>query len=465
VPGPGVLNTGAALATAWGVNAPVLCLTGQVPSMMIGRGRGQLHELPDQLATLRSLLKWVERIEHPSQASHLTARAFQEMLSGRPGPVALEMPWDQFTASAEITPQDPLPLHPKPQPDPERIAALAKLLNEAKAPMLWVGGGAQHASAEIRALAERINAPVVSFRSGRGIIDDRNPLSMTVASAYKLWPKTDLLVAFGTRLEVPTSRWGALPAGLKLARIDIDPVEMRRLRADVPIVADSADAARALTAVIEPRNEPARAEAIAQAKADAAEAIQKVQPQMSFLNVIRDVLPENGIFCDEMTQVGYVSWFGLPIYAPRTLITSGFSGTLGAGFPTALGVKVAMPDRPVVAVTGDGGFLFGGAELATAVQFGINLVTVLFNNSSYGNVLRDQRRLFQGRDSGSKLRNPDFQTYAKSFGVPSWRVTDADGLRTALREAIATNSPTLIEVMTDITQEYAPWEFIAPGRG
>jgi acetolactate synthase I/II/III large subunit len=465
VPGPGVLNTGAALATAWGVNAPVLCLTGQVPSMMIGRGRGQLHELPDQLATLRSLLKWVERIEHPSQASHLTARAFQEMLSGRPGPVALEMPWDQFTASAEITPQDPLPLHPKPQPDPERIAALAKLLNEAKAPMLWVGGGAQHASAEIRALAERINAPVVSFRSGRGIIDDRNPLSMTVASAYKLWPKTDLLVAFGTRLEVPTSRWGALPAGLKLARIDIDPVEMRRLKADVPIVADSADAAHALTAVVEPRNDPARAEAIAQAKADAAQAIQKVQPQMSFLDVIRDVLPENGIFCDEMTQVGYVSWFGLPIYAPRTLITSGFSGTLGAGFPTALGVKVAMPDRPVVAVTGDGGFLFGGAELATAVQFGINLVTVLFNNSSYGNVLRDQRRLFQGRDSGSKLRNPDFQMYAKSFGVPSWRVTDADGLRTALREAIATNSPTLIEVMTDITQEYAPWEFIAPGRG
>ena len=148
---------------------------------------------------------------------------------------------------------------------------------------------------------------------------------------------------------------------------------------------------------------------------------------------------------------------GLACRYTRTLITSGFSGTLGAGFPTALGVKVAMPDRPVVAVTGDGGFLFGGAELATAMQFGINLVTVLFNNSSYGNVLRGTgRRLFQGRDSGSKLRNPDFQMYAKSFGVPSWRVTDADGLRTALREAIATNnSPTLIEVMTDITQEYA----------
>jgi acetolactate synthase-1/2/3 large subunit len=433
--------------------------------MMIGRGRGQLHELPDQLATLRSLLKWAERIEHPSQASYLVARAFQEMQSGRPGPVALEMPWDQFTATADITPQEKLPRHPNPLPDPDKITAVAKLLNEAKAPMLWVGGGALHASAEIRALAERIGAPVVSFRNGRGIVDDRHPLGLSIAAAYKLWPQTDLLVAFGTRLEVPTSRWGAIPSGLKIARIDIDPAEMRRLKADVAIVADTVDAARALTAVVTPRRDTARAEVIARAKADAAQAIQKVQPQMSFLEAIRDVLPEDGILCDEMTQVGYVSWFGFPLHAPRTLITSGFSGTLGAGFPTALGVKVAMPDRPVVAVTGDGGFLFGGAELATAVQYGINLVTVLFNNSSYGNVLRDQRRLFQGRDSGSMLRNPDFQMYARSFGVPSWRANDADGLRGALQEALAANSPALIEVMTDITQEYAPWEFIAPGRG
>jgi acetolactate synthase-1/2/3 large subunit len=166
-----------------------------------------------------------------------------------------------------------------------------------------------------------------------------------------------------------------------------------------------------------------------------------------------------------MTQVGYVSWFGFPFHAPRTLITSGFSGTLGAGFPTALGVKVGQPDRPVVAVTGDGGFLFGGSELATAVQHGINLVTVLFNNGAYGNVLRDQRKLFDGRDSGSVLRNPDFQTYAKAFGVPSWRVSDAAGLRVALTEALAANSPALVEVITDIGKEFAPWEFIAPGRG
>jgi acetolactate synthase I/II/III large subunit len=130
----------------------------------------------------------------------------------------------------------------------------------------------------------------------------------------------------------------------------------------------------------------------------------------------------------------------------------------------ALGVKAAHPDRPVVAVTGDGGFLFGANELATAAQHGINLVTVLFNNSAYGNVLRDQRRLFQGRESGASLRNPDFQLYAKSFGVPSWRVTDAPGLRAALKDALGANAPALIEVVTDVTKESSPWEFIVPGR-
>ena len=465
VPGPGVLNTTAALATAWGVNAPVLCLTGQVPSAMIGRLRGQLHELPDQLATLRTLLKHADRIEHPTEAPTKVARAFQEMTSGRRGPVALEIPLDQLPAVAEVTPRDPLPTHPNPVPDPEKIARLAGMMDEARRPMIWVGGGALGASAEIRALAEKTGAPVVSFRGGRGVVDDRHPLGLTIPAGYRLWPGADLLVAFGTRLDVPTARWGGMPAGVKVARIDIDPAEMRRLAVDLGIVADSADAARALAARVGARDDPARAAAIARAKAEVAAEIRSVQPQMSFVEAIREALPEDGIFCDEMTQVGYVSWFGMPFHAPRTLVTSGFSGTLGAGFPTALGVKVACPDRPVVAVTGDGGFLFGGSDLATAVRFGINLVTVLFNNAAYGNVLRDQRRMFDGRHAGAELTNPDFQTYARAFGVRSWRVEDAVGLRGAVKEALAANAPGLIEVMTDITQESEPWRFIAPTRG
>ena len=465
VPGPGVLNTTAALATAWGVNAPVLCITGQVPSTMIGRLRGQLHELPDQLATLRTLLKHADRIEDPTEAPTKVARAFQEMMSGRRGPVSLEMALDQLPATAEVTPQDPLPLHPNPVPDPEKIARLAKMMNEARAPMIWVGGGAQDASAEILALAEKTGAPVVSFRGGRGIVDDRHPLGLTIPAGYLLWPETDLLVAFGTRLDVPTARWGEMPAGVTIARIDIDAAERRRLQVDLGITADSADAARALTEQVLARQDAARAARIAKAKADTAVSIQSVQPQMSYIEAIRDALPEDGILCDEMTQVGYVSWFGFPFHQPRTLVTSGFSGTLGAGFPTALGVKVAWPDRAVVAVSGDGGFLFGGSDLATAVKHGINLVTVVFNNSAYGNVMRDQKRMFDGRDSGSALTNPDFQTYAKAFGVRSWRVTDAGGLKTAVTEALAANAPCLIEVMTDISKETAPWAFIAPARG
>jgi acetolactate synthase-1/2/3 large subunit len=387
------------------------------------------------------------------------------MMSGRRGPASIEMPWDQFAAVADVTPMDPLPPLPNPVPDPERIAALAKLVAGSKAPMIWVGGGAVNAGAEILALAEKIGAPVVSFRGGRGIVDDRHPLGLTVPAALKLWPTTDLLIGIGTRLDVPAGRWGGMPAGTKLGRIDIDPSEMHRVRADVPIVADAADGARALLDAVQPRSGAERAPIIAKAKADAWESLKAVQPQMSYLEVIREVLPENGILCDEMTQVGYVSWFGFPFHEPRTLITSGFSGTLGAGFPTALGVKVGQPNRPVVAVTGDGGFLFGGSDLATAVRHGINLVTILFNNESYGNVLRDQRRLFEGRESGSALSNPDFQTYAKAFGVRSWRVTDAGGLRGALTDALAENAPTLIEVMTDITKESSPWEFIFPGRG
>ncbi|HEX2891045.1 thiamine pyrophosphate-dependent enzyme [Vineibacter terrae] len=464
VPGPGVMNTMGALTTAWGMNAPVMCITGQVPSAMIGRGRGQLHEMPDQLATLKTLLKFAERIEHPTDAPQVMARAFQAMVSGRPGPVAIEMPWDMFSASADVDPVEPLGRRVNPAPDAQKIAALAKLVDGAKTPMIWVGGGAAEAGPEILALAERIGAPVVSFRAGKGVVDSRHELSLNTVGGFQLWDKTDLLIGIGTRLDVPTARWTPAPAGLKLARIDIDPAEHRRLAVDVAIVADAADGARALTAAVTRRENAAWRDAVAAAKAAALAAIEKAQPQYSFVEAIRDVLPDDGIVVDEVTQVAYIAWYGYPVHRPRTLITSGFSGTLGYGFPTALGVKVANPDRPVVSITGDGGFLFGGSDLATAVQFGINLVTVVVNNAAYGNVLRDQQRLYDGRHAGAELTNPDFLAYARAFGVAAWRVETADALRGALREALAGDGPALIEVVSDITKDYPPYEFHQPRR-
>ena len=214
VPGPGVMNTMGALTTAWGVNAPIMCITGQVPSAMIGRGRGQLHEMPDQLATLKTLLKFAERIEHPTEAPQVMARAFQAMTSGRPGPVAVEMPWDMFPAIADVTPMDPLGKRANPLPDPDKIAALARLVDAAKAPMIWVGGGAVDAGPEILALAEKIGAPVVSFRMGKGVVDSRHPLSLNTIGGFELWDKnTDLLIGIGTRLDVPIARWVPAPAG------------------------------------------------------------------------------------------------------------------------------------------------------------------------------------------------------------------------------------------------------------
>ncbi|AVT77853.1 acetohydroxy acid synthase [Rhodopseudomonas palustris] len=468
VPGPGVLNASAALLTAFGCNEPVMCLTGQVPSAYLGKGRGHLHEMPDQLATLRSFIKWAERIEYPGNAPALVARAFQEMMSGRRGPVALEMPWDVFTQATETGAAQKLDLIAPPAPDPDRVAAAAKLIAASKRPMIFVGAGALEAGDEILELAEMIDAPVVAFRSGRGIVSNRHELGLTFAAAYQLWPQTDLIIGIGTRMELPTTfRWPFRPEGLKSVRIDIDPAEMRRFAPDAAIVSDSKAGARALADAVSKAGiskTKGRRDEIRAATAKTNEAIQAIQPQMSYLKILREVLPDDAIVTDELSQVGFASWYGFPIYRPRTFLTSGYQGTLGSGFPTALGAKVAYPDKPVVAITGDGGFMFGVQELATAVQYNIGVVTLVFDNSAYGNVRRDQVNLFDGRVVASDLVNPDFVKLAESFGVGAARVTSPDHFRPALEKALAAGGPQLIAIDVPRDSEASPWPFIHPAK-
>ncbi|HLX15705.1 MAG TPA: thiamine pyrophosphate-dependent enzyme [Bradyrhizobium sp.] len=468
VPGPGVLNAGAALLTAFGSNEPVLCLTGQVPTQFLGKGRGHLHEMPDQLATLRTFVKWAERIEYPDAAPAAVSRAFQEMLSGRRGPVSLEMPWDVFTQRAEVGPAKPFDHFPAPLPDPDRIKSAATLIADSKTPMIFVGSGAIHARDEILELAELIDAPVVAFRSGRGIVSNAHELGLTFAAAYRLWPKTDLMIGIGTRLELPTmSRWPFRPDGLKSIRIDIDPTEMRRYPPEAAVVADAKAGTSELLAAVRRRGyakTSARRAAIREASAAAFKEIQQVQPQMAYLNILRDVLPSNAIVTDELSQVGFASWYGFPIYEPRTFITSGYQGTLGSGFPTALGAKVAHPDRPVVAITGDGGFMFGVQELATAVQFKIGVVVLVFNNNAYGNVRRDQRERFDGRVVAADLVNPDFVKLAESFGVGAARVASPDAFRSELEKALEAGGPYLIDIEVPRDSEVSPWAFIHPAK-
>lgn len=469
VPGPGVLNASAALLTAFGCNEPVLCVTGQVPTQFLGKGRGHLHEMPDQLATLRTYVKWADRIEYPGNAPTVVARAFQEMMSGRRGPASVEMPWDVFTQRAETAAAQVLEPLPAPPPDPDLVRQAAALIKTSKAPMIFVGSGAIEAGEEILELAEMIDAPVVAFRSGRGIVSNAHELGLTMAAAYKLWPTTDLMIATGTRAELPASgfRWPYQPSGLKSIRIDIDPAEMRRITSDAAIVADAKAGTADLVAAVKKAGYArtrGRREAIREATATAQAEIQRIQPQMAYLNILREVLPANAIVSDELSQVGFASWYGFPVYQPRTFITSGYQGTLGSGFPTALGAKVANPDKPVVAITGDGGFMFGVQELSTAVQFNIGVVTLVFNNNAYGNVRRDQRERFDGRVVASDLVNPDFVKLAESFGVAAARVTAPDQFRAVLEKALAHGGPYLISVEVTRDSEVSPWAFIHPPK-
>lgn len=464
VPGPGFLNTTAALCSAYAANAPVLCITSQIPAAHIGSGAGMLHELPDQLGVIKLLTKWGARIDSPAAVPALMNEAFLQMTSGRQRPVAVEVPWDVLLAKGDVAITPPA-AKPAPAPvDSRAIEEAVALIRSARQPMIMVGSGAMEAGAQVLELAQRIQAPIVSFRSGRGVVSDESPYNLTCAEGYRCWDKTDLLIGIGSRLELQYFRWPSRPANLKIVRIDIDPAELARLKPHAGILADARLATAELNAALkrsglDPRS---REEELVAIKKQVQKDIQEIQPQMGHLRAIRDVLPRDGFFVEEISQVGFASYYGFPVYEPRTFVTCGYQGTLGFGFPTALGVKVGNPDKPVVSITGDGGFMFGVQELAAAVQHDIGLVTVVFNNNAFGNVLRDQRERFSG-PLGSQLRNPDFVKLAESFGATAMQARSPDELRRALERAFAAKGPVVIEVPVPQGSEISPWKYLTPG--
>jgi acetolactate synthase I/II/III large subunit len=468
VPGPGFLNTTAALSTAYANNAPVLAVVGQIPLAMIGRGFGMLHEIPDQLAIMRGLTKWAARIHAPHEAPLLVGEAFRHLRSGRPRPVALECPIDVWSRRAPVKlSQEPEAADEVPV-DPELVDKAAALLGRAARPLLVVGGGALGASAEVRALAEALQAPVVANRMGRGVLDARNPLSVTMAAGQLLWPETDVVLGIGSRLQGPLQVWGTDPR-LTVIRIDADAEEIDRFgKPALGIVGDAASALRALLEALPAHNHarPSRAEEMRAVQEKAEAPLTVLRPQLALLQAIRDALPEDGIFVDELTQIGYVSRIWFPVHHPRTYLSPGYQGTLGWGVATAMGAAVARPGVPVVAITGDGGFMFNVQELASAVQHRIPLVIVLINDGAFGNVQRIQRQSFGNRLIASELRNPDFCRLAESFGVRGLRAHGPEELRPMLGEAIETamgnSTPVLVEVPSGPMPD--PWELIRPRR-
>ncbi len=462
VPGVGFLNASAAMASAYGASTPVLCVTGEVPSEFIGSGMGHLHELPDQLAMMRGVTKWSARIDHPADAERLVDEAFFEMTTGRPRPAALAMPWEVFDQHAAVGPPPEPRAAPPPPVDGNAVDRVAGVLREARAPMIMVGSGAMDAGEEVRALAERLQAPVVSFRGGRGVVSNDHLLSLTCAEGFECWPGTDVVLGIGSRMELHWFRWGHEPQGLRRLLIDVDPSQPTRLKTDDSIVGDAAEATRALIAALEGHRAADRSQQMREVKARTAERIARITPHAQYIGAIRRALPREGIFVEEICQAGFTSYFALPAYGPRTFITCGHQGTLGFGYATALGVKVARPDVPVVAVTGDGGFGFGLQELITAAQYGIGVVCVLFDNGAYGNVWRDQMRLFDGRLLASELSNPDFAALAAACGVQASSATSPGELERAVAAAIESDEPALVVVPVDKRDEVSPWPLLMP---
>ena len=448
VPGPGTLNATAGLATAYALNAKVFCLTGQILSRNIGKGVGDLHEIPHQDEVLRGLTKWNDIALHPSVVGRKVAQAFFEMASGRPRPVALEIPPDVLKLRAEV-PEPPTPWPPvSPPVDAGAIETAGQWLGAAESPMIFVGGGAQGVSAEVGQLAEMLQAPVVAYRTGHGVLDSRHPLSLKTPEAHAFYKATDAVLAIGSHMRTPLQRWGT-DSEMKIIRIDVDSDSMHRIqRPDLPMVARAEDALPPLLDAVDRHNRKraSRAEQMRELKADWAKASAYLEPQRSYLRIIREELGEDGIFVDELTQMGYAARIIMPIYKPRTYFSSGYQGTLGYGFSTALGAKVARPDLPVLSIAGDGGFMFSVGELATAVQHRIPLVTIIFNNDAYGNVRTMQIRDYDERVIATDLVNPDFVKLGESFGANAFRADDEGQLRAAMRYGFASELPTIIEV-------------------
>jgi len=463
IPGPGFLNTTAALATAYACNAPVLALTSQIPQAQIGRGHGFLHETPDQLGIIRRLTKWAERIRTPDDASPLVNEAFRQMRSGRPRPVGLECPIDVWGESADVEYTPTSTVH-GPAVDTNAIARAVTLLRNAEHPVMVVGGGAQHASEAVTRLAELLGSPVIAGQMGFGVLDSRHPLSANLQVGRKLWKSADVVLAVGTRLQPQQMGWG-LDENIDVIRIDIDPDEIERFRK--PAVSIRADSLDALTALLRELQNATFAgngqeDAVRESRAAFAGEAAALEPQFTYLRALRAAIPERGILVDEVTQMGHAARFGYPVYHPRTFISPGYQGTLGWGLATAIGVKVARPEVPVVSMSGDGGFMFNVAELATMMQHRVAVVAVVFDDGGYGNVRRSQELRFGNRVHISNLTNPDFVKLTESFGIKARTVESPVELQRVLAAAVSIDEPALIHVPVGPMPD--PWRFVDQPR-
>lgn len=464
VPGPGLLNAGAALSTAYACRSPVLGLIGQIRSDMIGAQRGELHELTDQSAIVEGLSRWNALVLTPSSAGSSVAMATDALTNGLARPAVVELPPDILAAPACGQKDEQSPLEPAVRPHATRaeIDKAVAILREARAPLIAVGRGAIHAATQVAELAHRLGSPVMSEGRARGILPDSDPLSVGMLAGRVLWQEADVVVLIGGRARHAMHNW-KLRADQKLIQIDIDRSTVGSVySAAAGLNGDSVEILDMLLPAIDWRvDHPERAALLAARKAQAqADFRERLAPQMEWIDALRAALPDDGVMVTEYTQIGYVAAAAFPVERPGTLITPGYQGTLGFGFATALGAKVALPDREVISINGDGGFLFTATELATAVRHRIGVIAIVFNDGYFTNVRRMQEEQHGGRVLATDLHNPDFVSFARSFGAQACRAETPQALAEAIVASRGRDVPTLIEVPMPSVPD--PWPLLRP---
>lgn len=462
VPGPGLLNAMAGLSTAYACSAPVLCFAGQTPSGTIDRGLGLLHEINNQLEIVKAVVTWSGRAEAAEDIPQLVADAVTEMMTGRTRPVEIEVSPDVLAAKCEEPAKFAVANPARPTVQAGDIDLAATLLSEAERPLIIAGGGINRslAAEPLTALAERLGAPVIMTTNGKGSISARSPLAYDAPAIRHLLPAADVIFAVGTRFaKRDGSRWD-LTTDQVLIKSDIDEAEVSLgIVPDLPLVGDAREVLDGILELLPVSQSPSTGWGdLSQSKKGLLEEIHSFQPQAAFGEAIRRALPDDAIVIDGMNQVGYWSRIGFPVYQPRTFISPGYQGTLGFELPTGLGAKVAAPERPVVVIAGDGGFMFNIGELATAVQHDLAVVTILFNDNAYGNVLRTQDEEYGGRRIASALHNPDFARIADDFGAIGLKARSPEEIERSLRYALGESRPSVIEV--PVAGMSNPWALI-----
>ena len=454
--GPGALNSLTALMEAASAHVPVVAIASQIPRELIGRGRGYLHELADQRASFAPLVKWTGRAERPAELPQVLAEAWRQALTPPSGPVFVEIPVDVLTGEAEGEPVDELDGKAAASAVP-RVDEAVRLIAAAERPVLWAGGGVSRSGAwpELAGLAERVRAPVVTSYMGKGTFPEDHPLAAGSAAdeaAFKeLVESADVLVCVGTELGAETTGQYSLRPGGQIIQID---AASERIGGTYPALGLVGDAKVVLEQLLEqltgrePDGEAERAAAEVRERIGRGLDEQGRELERGLLGTIRDALPRDAVHAWDMTILAYWAGAHFPALSPRRFLYPLGSGTLGYAWPAALGAKAALPDTPVLAVAGDGGFLYNVAELASARQNRLSAKLLLVDDGGYG-ILREYQQESYGETFAVDLVQPDFVPLAEAFGVPV-RATTPETLGEDLAWVLSEESPAVVVLRTKL---------------